>query len=353
MIGDILRNDADASLAVLRAAADGLHSGTKRTYQVYYFIGQLAARHGELGLAGLQFQEAVRRGPRATQGDSYQALIEVLRKARKPDQIVRVCRDGLQNTREIAPVFFNYFLAGALAELGDADGAIAAADKAIDQTGQSDRLTVRLQKVYVLRLLGKWDEAIALSRKQFDEFDSSADRIRIHFSLAGAYWGAKQLEKAEAELRAILDIDPEHAPACNDLGFHLADQGRNLAEAERLIRTAIAADKLDRKKAGFAEPENAAYLDSLGWVLFRKGKLPEARAELERAAALYEGATDPVVWDHLGDVLFRLGEKAKAKTAWEKAEKVYDMEGHGSSRGRNEGRREELKRKLKLVNQPM
>ncbi len=349
VIGDILRDDADASLAVLRAAADGLQAGTKRTFQVYYFIGQLAARHGELSLAALQFQEAVRRAPRETQGDAYQSLIDVLRKARKPDQIARVCRDGLQNAPDIAPVFFNYFLSGALAELGDADGALAAADKAIDQTGESDRLTVRLQKVFVLRLLGKWDEAIALGKKLLDEFDSKADRHRIRYALAGAYWGAKKPDEAEAELRAILDSDPDHAAACNDLGFHLADQGRDLDEAERLVRTALAADKLDRKKTGFAEPENAAYRDSLGWVLFRKGKLPEARAELEKAAAMYDGATDPVVWDHLGDVLFRLGEKAKAKDAWEKAEKLYDSEGRGSSRGRYAGRLEELKRKLKRV----
>jgi tetratricopeptide (TPR) repeat protein len=300
-------------------------------------------------LAALQFQEAVRRAPRETQGDAYQSLIDVLRKARKPEQIARVCRDGLQNSPEIAPVFFNYFLAGALAELGEAEGALAAADKAIEQTGESDRLTVRLQKIYVLRVLGKWEEAIELGKKLLDDFDSLADRHRVRYALAGAYWGAKKSDEAEAELRAILDTDPDHAAACNDLGFHLADQGRNLDEAERLIRRAIAGDKLDRKKSGYPSTENATYRDSLGWVLFRKGKLAEARVEIEKAAALYDGASDPIIWDHLGDVLFRLGEKAKAKEAWEKAEKLYESEARGSSRGRYAGRLEELKRKMKRL----
>src|SRR5262249_8851827 len=156
------------------------------------------------------------------------------------------------------------------------NAALAAVEKAIEQTADGDRLTVRLQKVWVLRALGKWDDALAFGKELFDEFKLPADRLRIRFELAGAYWGAGKATEAEAELRALLDPDPDHAGACNELGFHLANAGRNLDEAERLIRNAIAVDKLDRRKAGNAEPESAAYTDSLGWVLFRQGKLAEA-----------------------------------------------------------------------------
>jgi tetratricopeptide (TPR) repeat protein len=349
VIGEYLKEDAKATAAVLRAASDDIQAGTRRTFQVYYLLGQLAARHGDLGLAALQFQEAVHRAPRETQGDAYTALIDVLHRGGKMEQLARVCRSGLETAHDVAPVYFNYHLARAMAELGDEKGALAAADKAIAQTGDSDRLTVRLQKMYVHNLLGKWDEAIALGRKLFDEFDSPADRQRVRYMLAGAYWGAKKHAEAEAELRAMLDVDPDHAGACNDLGFHLADQGRNFDEAEQLIRNAIAQDRMDRKKAGLPDFDNATYLDSLGWVLFRRGKLLEARVELERAAAIPAGAADPVIWDHLGDVHFRLGEKGKAKAAWQKAESIYETELRGSSRGRRDGRLEELKRKLKLV----
>src|SRR5262249_35751671 len=151
-----------------------------------------------------------------------------------------------------------------------------AIDRAINQTGDSHRLTVRLRKVYVLRVLGKYDDAIALCKKLLDEFDSSADRLRTRYELASVYGGAKKLTESEAELRAILDVEPDNAAACNDLGYQLAEQDRNLDEAEQLIRTALASDRLDRKKAGYAEPDSAAYVDSLGWVLFRRGKLAEA-----------------------------------------------------------------------------
>jgi tetratricopeptide (TPR) repeat protein len=348
VIGDVLKADSRAALAVLRAAGDDLRVGVKRAHQVHVFLGHLAARHRKLEFAAAVFREGIRNAPPATQADAYSGLIDVLWAARKPADVADACRDGLRAAAPVAPVYFNFHLAFALADLGDAAGALAAADRAIQQAGDPDRLTVRLGKLRVLRTLGRWDDAIALGRKLLDEFDTPADRTRIRYSLAGAYWEARKPAEAEAELRAILDAEPDHAGACNDLGYHLADRGRNLDEAEELVRRAIAADRLDRRKSGALEAENAAYIDSLGWVLFKQGRLPEARAELERAAGMPDGAADPVVWDHLGDVLFRLGEKEKAKAAWEKAADLYAAEPPGG-RARHADRPEELNRKLKRV----
>jgi tetratricopeptide (TPR) repeat protein len=133
--------------------------------------------------------------------------------------------------------------------------------------------------------------------------------------------------------------------ALNNLGYNLADQGRKLAEAEEMVRRAVELDRDERARAGIAQAESAAYLDSLGWVLFRKGNLAEAREYLAKAADLSDGAADPTVWDHLGDVCFRLGEKAKAKEAWGKAAGLYE----NSHQGRQLGRLDEVRRKLKLA----
>jgi tetratricopeptide (TPR) repeat protein len=351
VVADILGEDSRWALAVLKAAAEDVRTGTHRTTEVYFFLGQLAAKHRQLELAAVHFREAVQHAQDNSIGDAYLGLIDVLLRARKFAELRTVCVQGLQRQPDppLAPHYLNYRLAQALAELGDAPGAIAAADKAIDQTAAGDRLGVRIGKVFVLQALGKWDDATALGKKLLDEFDTPADRIDIRYALAGAYWGAKKTEQAEAELRAILDADPDHSGACNDLGYHLAEAGRNLDEAEKLIRNAIAVDRLNRKKSGKAELENAAYIDSLGWVLFRQGKLTEARAELERAAAMSDGTPDAGIWDHLGDVLFRSGEKEKAKTAWEKALDLYEADARGSARARRDGRLDEVKRKLKRV----
>ncbi|VTU01317.1 tetratricopeptide repeat protein : Tetratricopeptide repeat protein OS=Singulisphaera acidiphila (strain ATCC BAA-1392 / DSM 18658 / VKM B-2454 / MOB10) GN=Sinac_5500 PE=4 SV=1: TPR_14: TPR_2: TPR_2: TPR_2 [Gemmataceae bacterium] len=353
-VAAVVRDDRAAVVALLGAAAADAETGTKRTHGVHYFLGQLAARQRELELAAFHFQTAVRNANRETVGDAYGALLTVLNAARKPADVARVCREALQAIENpphlpLAPHYFNYYLSGALADLGEEEKALAAADLCIQQTADGDRLTVRVHKVHVLCSLGKWDAGIDLGKKLLDEFPAKADRASVRYALAGAYWGAKKADEAEAELRAILDADPDHAAAANDLGFHLADQSRDLPEAERLVRHAIATDRLARRKAGDAEPESAAYLDSLGWVLFRRGQLAEARAELERAAALPSGAVDPVVWDHLGDVQFRLGEKAKAKAAWERSAELSEAENRAGVRARRDGRLDEVRRKLKRV----
>jgi tetratricopeptide (TPR) repeat protein len=346
VIGDALRAEPEWAAAVLRAAADDLRTGTQRTHQTWYVFGTLAARHRKLDLAAVQLRQAVRTAPKETQADAYSALIDVLWRGHKPADVAAVCRDGLRDPNGfVAPAFFNFHLAYALAELGDADEAVAAADKAILQAGDTDRLTVRLRKAMVLKVLGRWDDAIGLCGKLLDEFDAPADRLRVRYTLATAYWGAKKFAAAEAELRAILDADPDHAGACNDLGYHLAEQGRKLDEAERLLRHAVAVDRADRRAAGDPEPESAAYLDSLAWVLFRQGKAADARVLLEKVTTMPEGAADAVVWDHLGDVYFRSDEKAKAKAAWDRAAALYATD----SRGTRDGLLDEVKRKLKRV----
>lgn len=341
---EVLANETEWSAAVHRAAANDLRNGTKRTYQTWHALGVLAARQNRLDFAEVQFEEAVRLAPIDSQGDAYTQWIHVLRLIRKPEKIESVCREGLRSTM-IFPAFFNYHLALALADLGKADEAVLTADKAIAQAGAADRLAIRLQKVSVLRRVDRWDDAIAMCKKLLGEFEDPVDRIRIRYVLASSYSGAKKLAESEAELRGILDVEPDHTGACNDLGYHLAEQGRNLDEAERLVRRAVSVDRADRRKSGDPELDNSAYLDSLAWVLFRRERLTEARELLEKVATMPNGIIDGVVWDHLGDVRFRLGEKEKAKSAWESAAKLLATE----ARGKRDGRLEDVKRKLKRL----
>ncbi len=344
-VADVLRADRAWAGAVLGQGGADLAAGVKREHATWHVVGLLAARVRNVEVAAAVFRRAVERREKGTEAEAYSQLIALHWRARKPAEVAAVCREGLRAGEFTSEAFLNANLAEALAALGDADGAVAAADKAVAGGVAVDRLSHRLGKVRVLELLGRWDDAVTLARTLGDEFTAPGERERVRHALAGALWGAKKADEAEAELRALLADDPDDAGAANDLGYHLADLGRDLPEAERLVRHVLELDGRARHRSGDPDPANAAYLDSLGWVLFRRGDLPAARDTLLKAAALPDGASDPTVWDHLGDVQFRLGDKGKAKAAWQTAAGLYATD----RRGQRDGRPDEVKKKLARV----
>src|SRR5262249_57675543 len=94
----------------------------------------------------------------------------------------------------------------------------------------------------------------------------------------------------------------------------------NLDEAEKHIRKALEIDRKKRKDAKVKPEEdrdNGAYLDSLGWVLYKQKKYKEAKEILLKAVEDKE-SQHIEIYDHLGDVYIALGDKAKAVEAWQK-----------------------------------
>jgi tetratricopeptide (TPR) repeat protein len=133
------------------------------------------------------------------------------------------------------------------------------------------------------------------------------DPDRLYF-IAHLYTRIDQPRLSEQVLEDVLRADPSFAAAANDLGYTLADSDRDLDRAETLIRRAVE-----------VEPSNPMFLDSLGWVLYKRGQIGEARRFLEQAVAGARAA-DPVVLDHLGDALYRLNEQDLARRNWELAQ---------------------------------
>jgi len=134
--------------------------------------------------------------------------------------------------------------------------------------------------------------------------------------LAGAFEAVDpRVLKEAAHDRDDLDVvrDPRHAGASNDLGYSWADQGKNLDRAETLVKTAVA-----------AEPDNQSFLDSLGWVLYKRGKFAEALVYFEKAIGP-ASRPDPVVLDHMGDVLYRLSKNDQAAKQWKRAQDRLDQ----------------------------
>lgn len=202
------------------------------------------------------------------------------------------------------------------------------------------------QRIRVLNLLGKHADALKAVEKVLDKDRPTGRDLRsFRLQQADTLNLLKRFAESEAVLRQLLDDDPDDVLVLNNLGYNLADQGRKLDEAEVLIRRAIELDKFERTKRGDPEAESGGYQDSLGWVLFRRGKLKEARELLEQAVVSTESAPDGIVCDHLGDVAFRQGDTKRAATAWKRAAELFK----DSHLGRQNGRLDEVKRKMELA----
>lgn len=116
---------------------------------------------------------------------------------------------------------------------------------------------------------------------------------------------AEQLDRVdvlEADLRAVLEKNPNDPNALNALGFTLADRSERLDEAKRHIAKALE-----------LKPDDPAILDSYGWVLYRLGDYPGALEYLRRAYGLLK---DPEMGAHLGEVLWESGQRQEAKKIW-------------------------------------
>jgi tetratricopeptide (TPR) repeat protein len=114
---------------------------------------------------------------------------------------------------------------------------------------------------------------------------------------------SKQWNKAEADMRKALDLQPEQPHVLNYLGYSWIDQGINLDEGMKMIKRAV-----DQR------PDDGYIVDSLGWAYYRIGNFEDAVKNLERAIDLKP--EDPTINDHLGDAYWRIGRTLEAKFQW-------------------------------------
>ncbi len=145
-------------------------------------------------------------------------------------------------------------------------------------------------------------EALALYDQALREHPNEPDLL---YGRSLVYERMKNVGAAEADLRKIIASDKDDARAMNALGYMLTVHTGRLDEARKLITRALE-----------LTPDDAAVIDSMGWVEFRQGRPREALALLEKA---FSKAKDPEIAAHLGEVLWTLGERARAREVWDAA----------------------------------
>jgi tetratricopeptide (TPR) repeat protein len=131
-------------------------------------------------------------------------------------------------------------------------------------------------------------------------------KSRVHFLKAIVLDRLGQKEPTEAALRQSIALNPQDAIVLNYLGYWLLEEDGDPEEALGFIRKAIE-----------KQPQNGAFLDSLGWGHYRLGQYKRSVLYLERAVALEP--QDPLITDHLGDAYAKMGRIREAQYQWERA----------------------------------
>jgi len=147
------------------------------------------------------------------------------------------------------------------------------------------------------------EEAVQAAEKVVSRPD---DRETLGLVLGGLYDQQKKYEQAEQVFEGVLAINPHNAPVLNYYGYMLADRGVRLDDAAGLIQRALVED-----------PDNPAYLDSLGWTYYQQNKLEDAERYIRKA--IEHGGHDPEILSHLGDVLAKSGRTDLAAEEWDKS----------------------------------
>ncbi len=155
------------------------------------------------------------------------------------------------------------------------------------------------------QLLFRVDAKDALFEHLDRAIESHAGDIPLLYFRAMSGQKYDRLDILERDLKQVLVLDPGNADAMNALGYTLADQTDRYDEAYALIEKALA-----------LKPEEPAFIDSMGWVLYRLNRFEEAIDYLEQA---FERFPNDEVAAHLGEVLWQSGKTRRAKRVWKEA----------------------------------
>jgi len=186
--------------------------------------------------------------------------------------------------------------------------------RAIDLLREADQrlpenIALLLDLEYAYRRDQALEQAVAVLTKVNAIFEKAEGRkIKPEFFL---HYGsvcerAGRFEQAEEIFEKCVDLYPEAHQALNYLAYMWAERGMNLDKAMEYVKRALK-----------QEPENGAYIDTLGWIYFKQGKHSLARVEIQKALAFMKD--DPTITDHLGDAFAALGDVDHAVRYWKRS----------------------------------
>jgi len=249
-------------------------------FDTYELLGDLYQQKGNLEKAAELYEHSLQLD--SSEPRNHLRVADMLRMAKQYDKAIEL----LQRARERFPdlPFITYGLALAQTQAKQHDDALA---------------------------------SFALAQTEAEKRNEELLNASFFFTYGAAAEQAGKYERAAELLKQSIELDPtgntldRPGAAYNYLGYMWVDRGEKLEEAGALI-----------KKAVEMEPDNGAYLDSLGWLYFHRGEFDKALKELLRAQECIlrdEKRDDPTVLDHIADAYAKQGKMSEALSYWQKA----------------------------------
>lgn len=236
----------------------------------------------------------------------YQQQVETQRNAKQFTAATATVGEALAkfpNERDL-----KITLATQLADTGQVEKAIATVKSLLkgSAANRAEERNVYLALAQIYERVKRWpesEEAVSAAEKLST---SPEEQEYTTFWRGTIYERQKKFEAAEEMFHKVLAINPKNSMTLNYLGYMLADRGVRLEEALGFIKKAVDMD-----------PQNAEFLDSLGWVYFRMGKYDLAEDNLRRALA--KNVNDATMHDHMAELYLKTGRVAMAAAHWERA----------------------------------
>jgi len=299
-------DDAAAALQKLvtrTTSSDGNYTAGERSNRAL-FLERLGSVYRESGRPQ-QALDSFRKmldlgGDEAARG--YQELVDTYREQKQWSEATRTAQEAVSKLPDDKNLKLT--LAIQLADDGKADEAIKLGKSAIN--GSSDDRETYLSLAQLYARLKRWKEAEDAVNEASKRITRPEEKEYVQYFQGSLYERQKKYDEAEQAFRQVLQQNPNNSTTLNYLGYMLADHNTHLEEALTLI-----------KKAVSLEPQNPAYLDSLGWVYFKLGNYDLAEENLRKASE--KTPSDATIQDHLAELYARTGRLKLAVNHWERA----------------------------------
>lgn len=281
--------------------------------EIYDSYGQAMQKLGYLGDAEKSFRRALRLLELEEEYDSeifrnYGVLLLLRGQEEKADNIMRIMYEKDEDDPENIIAAWQLATISGIYKQEIGEGILEFLAEAIEENPEDPSLT--LTYAFALHIQGSDDLARRQLRAAGDLLDEASDPTLLSF-YSEVLNEMGESEEAEKFLRFLINQEPDNPENYNNLGYLLAEQGRDLDEAAELMEQGLA-----------LAPDRPELLDSYGWVLYRQGRLSAALAMVERALYSTREMDQFSLVEtlaHHGEILWEMGYEDAAVEAWEEA----------------------------------